>query len=64
MTLQEIYETLRANFSDAIGSLSPMPRMPFILVEAANIKDVCLFLRDEPGFSLLADVPERRGLRQ
>ena len=51
MTLPEIHSALVANFSDAVREFKPdTPGTPFITIEAANIKDVCLFLRDEPGF--------------
>ena len=47
MTLPEIHEVLRTNFSDAIREFKPdAPGTPFIVVDAAYIKDVSLFLRD------------------
>lgn len=52
MTLQEIHATLVANFSDAIIEFKPeTPGTPFIVVSAEYIRDICLFLRDEPDLS-------------
>jgi NADH-quinone oxidoreductase subunit C len=52
-TIEEIHEDLTAKFSDMIGELRREPAdtgTPFIIVRAEWIKDVCLYLRDDPRY--------------
>jgi NADH-quinone oxidoreductase subunit C len=50
MTAQEIVETLRARFGDAVleAKADAFPD-PWVKIAPAKVKDVCLFLRDDPA---------------
>ncbi|HMK37699.1 MAG TPA: NADH-quinone oxidoreductase subunit C [Bacteroidota bacterium] len=48
MTAQEIVESLKARFGDAIlESKTDGPADPWVKIAPARIRDVCLFLRDD-----------------
>jgi NADH-quinone oxidoreductase subunit C len=50
MTAQEILDNLKAKFGDAIGEAKLDALQPWITVSEKRTKEICLFLRDEPGF--------------
>jgi NADH-quinone oxidoreductase subunit C len=53
MTIEAIYSDLQTKFSDMIGELRREPAdtgTPFIIVRREWIRDVCLYLRDEPRY--------------
>jgi NADH-quinone oxidoreductase subunit C len=52
-TIEEIHADLGSNFSDMIGELRREPAAtgtPFIIVEREWIRDIALYLRDDPKY--------------
>lgn len=51
MDIQEIYNSLKEHFNEAIIELSNNPpSSPFIIIQPDKIAEVCLELRDNPEF--------------
>ncbi len=53
VSIELIYADLQRNFSDMIGDLRREPAAtgtPYIIVNRTWIRDVCLYLRDEPAY--------------
>jgi NADH-quinone oxidoreductase subunit C len=53
ITIEEIHEDLLSKFSDMIGEVRREPATtgtPYIVVKREWIRDVCLYLRDEPAY--------------
>jgi NADH-quinone oxidoreductase subunit C len=48
MDVNTLHERLRAQFGERVGAAHPAAKDPWIDVEAAAIRDICRFLRDEP----------------
>src|SRR5437868_11098917 len=51
--IEDIHADLKSKFSDMIGELRREPAdtgTPFIIVKAEWIRDVCLYLRDDPKY--------------
>jgi NADH-quinone oxidoreductase subunit C len=58
MTTAEIIALLQQQFGPAITGAKPDALDPFVLVEPANLVEVCTFLRDDPRlrFAILNDI--------
>ena len=56
MTFPEIREKLAAKFGARIGELAPANKDPFLVVQAADIVEICRFLRDELAFDCLMNL--------
>ncbi|MFM8275061.1 MAG: NADH-quinone oxidoreductase subunit C, partial [Gemmata sp.] len=58
MTTAEIFALLQQQFGPAITGAKPDALDPFVLVEPANLVEVCTFLRDDPRlrFAILNDI--------
>lgn len=52
----ETVDRLRARFGEAIKEASSYLGENFLIVDAAKVQEICLFLRDEEKFNLLADL--------
>jgi NADH-quinone oxidoreductase subunit C len=55
ISIEDIHADLKEKFSDMIGELGCEPAetgTPFIVVEPEWIRDVCLYLRDEPMYTM------------
>ncbi len=50
MTPQEIHDNLKAKFGDAIAEAKLDAMQPWIRINEQRVREVCLFLRDEPLF--------------
>lgn len=50
MTPQEIHDNLKAKFGDAIVEAKLDAMQPWIRINERQVKDICLFLRDEASF--------------
>ena len=53
VSIEDIYADLQSKFSDMIGELRHEPvdtGTPYIIVSAEWIRDVCLYLRDDPKY--------------
>src|SRR5687768_4867311 len=53
VSIEEIHADLKEKFSDMIGELRREPATtgtPYIIVEAEWIRDICLYLRDDPKY--------------
>jgi NADH-quinone oxidoreductase subunit C len=49
MTAEEIYKSLKTRFGDAVREAKLDARQPWILVAWNSMKEVALFLRDDPA---------------
>jgi NADH-quinone oxidoreductase subunit C len=56
MTFEEIHQSLAAKFGERIGPLAPANKDAFLLVPAADIVEICRFLRDELAFDCLMNL--------
>ena len=56
MTFEEIHQSLAAKFGERIGPLAPANKDAFLLVQAADIVEICRFLRDELAFDCLMNL--------
>ena len=56
MTFEEIREKLAAKFAERIGPLAPANRDAFLAVQAADIVEICRFLKDELAFDCLMNL--------
>jgi len=56
MTFEEIHQSLAAKFGERIGPLAPANKDAFLLVQAADIVEICRFLRDELVFDCLMNL--------
>src|SRR5438270_3494024 len=48
MNTEGIHQRLAAKFGDRIGALAPANKDPFVVVPAADIVEICRFLKDDP----------------
>lgn len=51
MTLQEIHETLRAEFGEAIGDVQEATD-PYVVVDGARLLDIARFCKDTPALAM------------
>jgi NADH-quinone oxidoreductase subunit C len=51
MNFAEIQQRLAARFGERIGALAPANKDAFLLVQAADVLEICRFLRDDPDLS-------------
>ena len=57
MTFDEIHQALASKFGpERIGPLAPANKDAFLLVQAADIVEICRFLRDELAFDCLMNL--------
>ncbi len=57
MTFEEIREKLAAKFGgERIGALAPANKDPFLVVQAADIVEICRFLKAELAFDCLMNL--------
>ena len=51
MTFEEIQQRLAAKFGERIGPLAPANKDPFLLVQPADIVEICRFLKSDPDLA-------------
>src|SRR3954467_14008987 len=51
MNFEEIRQRLAARFGERIGPLAPANKDAFLLVQAADVPEICLFLKQDPDLS-------------
>ena len=51
MNFTEIQERLAAKFGERIGALAPANKDAFVLVPAADVLEICRFLKEDPELS-------------
>ena len=57
MTFEEIREKLAAKFGgERIGALAPANKDSFLLIQAADLVEICRYLKDELGFDCLMNL--------
>ncbi|HUJ24614.1 MAG TPA: NADH-quinone oxidoreductase subunit C [Myxococcales bacterium] len=56
MTFEEIREKLAAKFGERIGALAPANKDSWLVVPAADIVEICRFMKDELAFDCLMNL--------
>ncbi|HEY5675229.1 MAG TPA: NADH-quinone oxidoreductase subunit C, partial [Myxococcales bacterium] len=51
MNFEEIRQRLAAKFGERIGPLAPANKDAFVLVQAADVPEICRFLKEDPELS-------------
>ena len=57
MTFEEIQQRLAAKFGERIGALAPANKDAFLVVQAADIVEICRYLKDDPDLTQVATSP-------
>ncbi len=51
MTFEEIQQRLAAKFGERIGALAPAKMDPFLVIAAADLVEICRFLKGDPDLA-------------